>query len=91
MEYGIPHTVAMTTLRERQIGDLVNLETDIIGKYVERFLCPHPGQAAPPDALAKALSHGALQAPQKTSGPHSHDGKKERSGITLDFLSQNGF
>lgn len=87
----IPHTVAMTTLRERQIGDLVNLETDIIGKYVERFLCPHPGQAAPPDALAKALSHGALQAPQKTSGPHSHDGKKERSGITLDFLSQNGF
>lgn len=34
----IPHTVAMTVLRDRQEGDSVNLETDIIGKYVEKFL-----------------------------------------------------
>lgn len=34
----IPHTAAVTTLTDRQIGDFVNLETDIIGKYVERFL-----------------------------------------------------
>ncbi len=36
----IPHTVCETTLKERRIGDAVNLETDIIGKYVEKFLCP---------------------------------------------------
>ena len=36
----IPHTVRETTLKERRIGDAVNLETDIIGKYVEKFLCP---------------------------------------------------
>lgn len=34
----IPHTNAVTTLRERKTGDVVNLENDIIGKYVERLL-----------------------------------------------------
>ena len=34
----IPHTLAMTTLQERKIGDDVNIETDLIGKYVARFL-----------------------------------------------------
>ncbi len=34
----IPHTFEMTTLRERKIGDVVNLEADLLGKYVERFL-----------------------------------------------------
>lgn len=33
----IPHTVRMTVLNERRVGDLVNLETDIIGKYVEKL------------------------------------------------------
>lgn len=41
----IPHTVAQTVLRERREGDLVNLETDIIGKYVEKLLRPAPEQA----------------------------------------------
>lgn len=34
----IPHTAAATTLRYRQAGDEVNIETDLIGKYVERLL-----------------------------------------------------
>ena len=34
----IPHTVAATILGDRRQGDLVNLETDIIGKYVEKLL-----------------------------------------------------
>ena len=33
----IPHTHAVTALRERQTGDAVNLEADILAKYVERF------------------------------------------------------
>ncbi|MGN1003129.1 MAG: riboflavin synthase [Oscillospiraceae bacterium] len=36
----IPHTVAVTTLGEKRVGDRVNLETDIIGKYVEKLLQP---------------------------------------------------
>lgn len=34
----IPHTYEVTALRERKVGDAVNLETDILGKYVEKFL-----------------------------------------------------
>jgi len=34
----IPHTIQATTLRERRAGDKVNLEADILGKYVEKLL-----------------------------------------------------
>jgi riboflavin synthase len=34
----IPHTVEQTTLAARRIGDKVNLEVDVIGKYVEKLL-----------------------------------------------------
>ena len=34
----IPHTAEMTTLGFKKSGDTVNLETDLIGKYVERFV-----------------------------------------------------
>lgn len=40
----IPHTAAHTSLARRREGDLVNLETDIVGKYVEKLLSPVPGQ-----------------------------------------------
>lgn len=34
----IPHTFEVTTLRERMVGDFVNLEADLLGKYAEKFL-----------------------------------------------------
>jgi len=34
----IPHTIDVTVLRERKVGDAVNLEADLLGKYVEKFL-----------------------------------------------------
>ncbi|MFN8534032.1 MAG: riboflavin synthase [Dehalococcoidia bacterium] len=34
----IPHTRAVTTLGNRRVGDRVNVEVDILGKYVERFV-----------------------------------------------------
>lgn len=43
----IPHTLQVTTLGTRNIGDPVNLETDILGKYVEKLL----GQAMPDGKL----------------------------------------
>ena len=33
----IPHTFELTAIKERSLGDAVNLESDIVGKYVERF------------------------------------------------------
>jgi riboflavin synthase len=34
----IPHTREITTLGQRQVGDRVNLECDLLGKYIERLL-----------------------------------------------------
>jgi riboflavin synthase len=34
----IPHTYEVTALRQRRVGDAVNLEADLIGKYVEKFV-----------------------------------------------------
>jgi riboflavin synthase len=34
----IPHTAAQTNIRDRRVGDAVNLEVDILAKYVERLL-----------------------------------------------------
>jgi riboflavin synthase len=34
----IPHTYEVTALRERKVGDAVNLEADMLGKYVEQFV-----------------------------------------------------
>ncbi len=63
----IPHTGAETTLLSKAEGDIVNLENDVIGKYVDKLL------------------HFRVE--------ESETEKKvtKRSGITMDFLADNGF
>ena len=39
----IPHTGEETTLLKHRSGEIVNLETDIIGKYVEKLIQPKSG------------------------------------------------
>lgn len=41
----IPHTVQQTILAERKTGDWVNLETDLFGKYVEKFVVAQTKQS----------------------------------------------
>jgi riboflavin synthase len=36
----IPHTLAVTTLGIKGVGDLVNLEADILAKHVQKLLTP---------------------------------------------------
>jgi riboflavin synthase len=57
----IPLTLAETTLKERPVGSRVNIETDIIGKYVERLLvrAPRDEQRSPVD-LEFLAKHGFL-------------------------------
>ena len=45
----IPHTRDVTALRERAAGDAVNLEADLLGKYVEQFV----KRTRPPPRRAK--------------------------------------
>lgn len=41
----IPHTYEITALRDRKVGDAVNLEADLLGKYVEKFFSLRTGRA----------------------------------------------
>ena len=50
----IPHTAKMTTINFKKVGDFVNIETDMIGKYVERFI------AGTPHGKGKEGTGGAL-------------------------------
>jgi riboflavin synthase len=52
----IPHTAEKTTLTGKKAGDSVNIETDILGKYVEKLL--NPGKGVNMDFLRE---HGFLK------------------------------
>ena len=39
----VPHTLKVTTLGDRRPGDLVQLEVDVVAKYVERLVAPWAG------------------------------------------------
>lgn len=78
----IPHTVAQTVLQDRKKGDPVNLETDIIGKYVEKLLF---SGGAPAEAGGMAASKGA-------GGTITGNGSgRGGGGITRAFLLEHGF
>ncbi len=49
----IPHTYEVTALRERGVGDAVDLEADLLGKYVEKFVA------------AREFGHAALSKPKR--------------------------
>ncbi len=52
----IPHTAAETTLLTRKQGDIVNLENDIIGKYVEKLMkYGGDGNGEKPSGLSEAF------------------------------------
>ena len=72
----IPHTVAITILGQKKVGDKVNLENDIISKYVEKLL---------QGGVLSSWQQADFQS--GTSGNH----KQEKSGITMEFLAANGF
>lgn len=52
----IPHTQAATTLHQAKVGDLVNIENDIIAKYVEKLLGKGPDNGS--DLLDKMAKYG---------------------------------
>lgn len=54
----IPHTGANTILLSKKAGDPVNLECDIIGKYVERLLSPQPAKKDGGITMDFLMKHG---------------------------------
>ncbi len=49
----IPHTLAVTTLGERRVGDALNLEVDLLARYVARLLEFSAPTAAPPAGVTR--------------------------------------
>jgi riboflavin synthase len=60
----IPHTWLHTTLRLRRVGDLVNLEADLLARYLERLLVDRgaeaPSAAPEPITTPWLANHGWL-------------------------------
>lgn len=56
----IPHTAHQTVLGSKNPGDSVNLESDIIGRYVERLLTPGQPQEKTPLNLSFLAENGFL-------------------------------
>ena len=56
----IPYTYEHTNIRDRQPGDAVNLEADILGKYIVRYLEAResPAPAAPQLTIAHLVENG---------------------------------
>ena len=50
----IPHTMAVTTLKDKKAGDTVNIECDMVAKYIEKFTGnPGPGSGMKREFLDK--------------------------------------
>ncbi len=56
----IPHTAQLTTIGLKKERDWVNIETDMIGKYVERFLKSDHGTEGRPEATGSGLDMNLL-------------------------------
>ena len=56
----IPHTAGQTTLLGKRVGDVVNLENDVVCKYVQRLM--GGGSRAAPALAGEGLTMGRLQA-----------------------------
>lgn len=76
----IPETWRETTVADWTPGTAVNMETDILGKYVRRMLAPH-------------LEGSACNTVATSSGSRGRaEGERRREGeLSLDFLRENGF
>jgi riboflavin synthase len=47
----IPYSAAKTTIGSKNLGDHVNVETDILGRYVEKFVTPREKDGSDLDFL----------------------------------------
>jgi riboflavin synthase len=71
----IPTTLRLTTLGLRDVGDTVNLEVDVVAKYVERLAAPH--LAAPHLAATHLAPHPAPH----PAAPHRPPGEGENAAV----------
>ena len=74
----IPHTGEQTTIMERQPGDRINIETDIVAKYVQKMLNGHSGHP------------WHSEHPGHTGHPGQRKAQGDTSGLTMQYLEEMG-
>ncbi|MDD5833457.1 MAG: riboflavin synthase [Clostridiales bacterium] len=92
----IPHTGEETTLLSRRAGDIVNLENDIVGKYVERLLGPYTGSSVSGRSYSGTEGGAGREGGNGSEGGAGREGmsgsrSRTGSGISMDFLREYGF
>ena len=88
----IPETRRRTVLGMKRVGDSVNIECDILGKYVERFLCGSASECSSAEKkLHAARSSSAIKCTASDEQNFSDSCSKKVSNIDMEFLSRNGF
>ena len=85
----IPHTAKMTTLGYKSAGDAVNLETDILARYVEKML----GLNKDDGVLLNPRQAEVQEDAYLNNGYGSMSGKKAETDadLTEEFLLRHGF
>ena len=73
----IPHTGEETTLLKKKAGDAVNLENDIVGKYIQKFVDIGRNSGA---------DRGKAE-----DGKDAGDSTKGNPGLSMEFLQKYGF
>jgi riboflavin synthase len=78
----IPHTYEITALKERATGSRVNLEADLLGKYVERFFnarfAAAPGLPLPTTAMLDKITADYLEGQLASTPSKPKRGKRSR-------------
>jgi hypothetical protein len=93
----IPHTWEATTLTQRQVGDWVNLEADLLAKYSERLLAargwgPAGAPQATPSEASPPLSSPHPAAPAATLSPMSGSvDNHQDEPLTTAWLAERGW
>ena len=72
----IPHTLQKTILAEKKTGDMVNIENDMVGKYVEHF-------------SVRGSNENVNE--KRTAIRRNTKGETKHTEITMDFLTEHGF
>ena len=89
----IPHTLQETALASKRAGDMVNLENDCIGKYVEKLMgleeAGRTGKLERPGNLEQQTD--ARSAPDAGKTGNSRTGSASGVGMTREFLQRYGF
>lgn len=79
----IPHTGEETTIMSKQAGDKINIETDIVAKYVQKMLS-HAGHSR----------HSRQEGHSGQEGQEGHEGhngaQTGKGGLTLQYLEEMG-